>query len=54
MRGSGASVGKVTELGGSLCLLVPDMVGNGAIAHCVVHTLCGGMIMDGIGRILGV
>ena len=47
---SGARVGKSTEFGGSLCVLVLDVVRDGAIGQCVFHALCSRMVLDCIGR----
>ena len=54
LRGSGAGVSKVAEFGRSFCMLVLNMVRNGAIADRIFHALCSRMILDGVGSILSV
>ena len=51
---SGARVGKSTEFGRSLCVLVLDMVRDGAVGQCIFHTLCSRMILNRVGSRLSI
>ena len=54
LLGSGARVGKITEFGRGLCMLVLHMVRNGAIAQCIFHGLCSRMVLNSAGSRLGI